>query len=143
MGSKSAASMIRRRPIVPDFSSPVAIARMIALKENDVAFAAGVGLNAIRDSVISHTFHAAHAALHQSFRRNAAVVKETRHDLACHQLQERCRCQGSGDERFLKKLESRGGGGPILHVLQLRSGASDVPRDTGDGKGDRRSRLVD
>ena len=45
---------------------------------------------------------------------------------------------------FSKKAgEPRGDRGPILHVLQLRPGASDAPRDASDGSGHRGSRLVD
>jgi hypothetical protein len=41
-----------------------------------------------------------------------------------------------------KSRKSRGNGEPILHVLQLRPGASDAPRDARDGSRHRGSRLV-
>ena len=42
-----------------------------------------------------------------------------------------------------KNLESRRDGRPILHVLQLRAGALDGPRDASNGSGHRGSRLAD
>jgi hypothetical protein len=48
------------------------------------------------------------------------------------------------DERFLEEAgEPRRDGEPILHVLQLRSGASDTPRDASNGGWHRGSCLVD
>lgn len=49
----------------------------------------------------------------------------------------------SADQRLLEKAgEPRGNGGTLLHVLQLRSRASDAPGNASDGSWCQRSRLV-